>query len=207
MRLTIIEDNIPVLENLKILLGGEESITVVGAFANAEDALRELERIAPDIMLVDLGLPGMPGVELIKKAKALLPRLEMMVYSVFDDWPNVFAALRAGATAYILKGTKSKDLVEAIESLHRGGAPMSPRIARMVIAEFQAEAAGNACSLTAREREILSGMDKHMTYRELADTLGVSPFTVRTHIRNIYEKLQAKSKEEALGKARKDGMI
>lgn len=207
MRLAIVEDNIPVLENLKVLLGGEESITVVGAFVAAEDALRELETIDPEIMLVDLGLPGMPGIEFIKKAKAVLPGTEVMVYSVFDDWPNVFAALKAGATAYILKGTKPKDLIEAIEGLHRGGAPMSPRIARMVIAEFQGDAAGSANSLTAREREVLSGMDKHMTYKELADTLGISPLTVRTHIRNIYEKLHAKNKGEALDKARRGGMI
>lgn len=207
MRLAIVEDSIPVLENLKILLGGEEGITVVGAFGAAEEALRELETTAPEIMLVDLGLPGMPGTEFIKKAKDRFPRIEMMVYTVFDDWANVFAALKAGATAYILKGTKPKDLVEAIASLHQGGAPMSPKIARMMIAEFHGETEGSGCSLTAREKEILAGMDKHLTYKELADKLCISPFTVRTHIKNIYEKLQVKNKEEALRKARKDGAI
>lgn len=207
MRLAIVEDSSPVLENLKILLGGEEDITVVGAFSNAEDALRKLETIAPEIMLVDLGLPGMSGVEFIKKAKARLPRVEVMVYTVFDDWPNVFAALKAGATAYILKGTKPKDLVEAIVGLHQGGAPMSPKIARMMIAEFYGQTEGCRYSLTAREKEILSCMDKHLTYKEVADKLGVSPLTVRTHIRNIYEKLQANSKSEALEKAKKSGVI
>lgn len=207
MRLAIVEDNIPILENLKILLGGEDGITVVGAFSTAEDALRKIETAAPEIMLVDIGLPGMSGIEFIRKAKDILPRVEVMVHSVFDDWTNVFAALKAGATAYILKGTKPRDLVDAITGLHQGGAPMSPRIARMVIAEFQSESESGAYSLTAREREILSGMDKHLTYKELAAKLGISPFTVRTHIKNIYEKLQAKSREEALSKARRKGVI
>jgi two-component system NarL family response regulator len=207
MRLAIVEDNIPVLENLKILLGGEDGITVVGAFASGDEALGKLEKILPEVLLVDLGLPGMPGIEFIKKAKALLPRLEVMVYTVFDDWANVFTALKAGAAAYILKGTRPKDLIEAIASLHQGGAPMSPRISRMVINEFHDETKNGACALTAREKEILSGMDKHMTYKELADKLCISPFTVRTHIKNIYEKLQARNKEEALRKARQDGAI
>jgi two-component system NarL family response regulator len=207
MRLAIVEDSVPILENLKILLGGEAGITIVGAFSTAEDALRQIDRIAPEIMLVDLGLPGMPGTEFIAEAKERHPRLEVMVYSVFDDPVNVFAALKAGATAYILKGTKPKDLVEAIAGLHQGGSPMSPKIARMVIAEFHDESGNNAHSLTAREKEILAGMDKHLTYKELADKLCISPFTVRTHTKNIYEKLQARNKEEALRKARLGGAI
>lgn len=207
MRLAIVEDNLALLENLKLILGGESDLSVVGAYDTAEGALRELGRVSPEVVLVDLGLPKMPGVEFIRRAKSELPKLEILVYTVFDDWKSVFTALKAGATGYILKGTKPRELVEAITSLHEGGAPMSPRIARMVITELHDEREDSHYALTSREKEILSGMDKHMTYRELADKLGVSPFTVRTHIRNIYEKLQAKSKGEALEKARKGGVI
>lgn len=207
MRLAIVEDNIAILENLKLVLGGEGDISVVGAYDNAEDALGNLKRVSPEIMLVDLGLPKMSGLELIRRAKTEMPKLDMLVYTVFDDWKNVFSALKAGAAGYILKGTKPRELVEAIAGLHEGGAPMSPRIARMVISELHDEREGRHYALTPREREILSGMDKRMTYKELAGMMGISPFTVRTHIRNIYEKLQAKSKEEALEKAKKSGVI
>jgi DNA-binding NarL/FixJ family response regulator len=207
MRLAIVDDNGAVLENLKILLGGEENITITGAFASAEEALAMLESAAPDVMLVDLGLPGMSGIEFIRKLKELLLHVEVMVYTVFDDWPNVFAALKAGAAAYILKGTKPKDLVDAVTDLAGGGSPMSPRIARMVITDFQGNQENSAYALTQREKEILAGMEKGMTYKELADKLVISPFTVRTHIRNIYEKLQAKNKQEALLKARRGGVI
>jgi DNA-binding NarL/FixJ family response regulator len=207
MRLAIVEDNAAVLENLKILLGGEENITISGAFGSAEEALRDMESSAPEVMLVDLGLPGMSGIEFIRKAKERLPRVEVMVYTVFDDWPNVFAALKAGAAAYILKGTKPKDLVAAVTDLSEGGSPMSPKIARMVITDFHSDTENCTYALTQREKEILSGMDKRMTYKELADKMGISPFTVRTHIRNIYEKLQAKNKRDALHKARRGGVI
>ncbi len=207
MRLAIVEDNRSILESLRLVLGGEGNISVVGAFDNAEDALRDLQRVSPEIMLVDLGLPKMSGIELIRRAKTEMPKLDFLVYTVFDDWKNVFSALKAGATGYILKGTRPKELVEAVTSLHQGGAPMSPRIARMVITELHDEREDGHYALTSREKEILSGMDMRMTYKEIADKLCISPFTVRTHIRNIYEKLQAKSKGEALEKARKGGVI
>jgi two-component system NarL family response regulator len=207
MRLAIVEDNSAILENLRLVLGGENDITVVGAYDNAEDALKNLSRVSPEIMLVDLGLPRMSGVELIACAKIQAPTIELLVYTVFDDWKSVFPALKAGATGYVLKGTKPRELVEAITGLYMGGAPMSPKIARMVIREFQDAIADAASVLTTREKEILSGMDKHMTYKEIAVMMHISPHTVRTHIRNIYDKLQAKNREEALRKAKKDSAI
>ncbi len=207
MRLAIVEDHAPLLENLKIILAGERDISIVGAYESAEKTLATLSQAAPDVVLADLGLPQMSGIEMIRRIKAQMPRTDILVYTVFDDWRNVFAALKAGATGYILKGTSPRELIEAITSLHEGGAPMSPKIARMVITEFHDERAGDTNALTSREREILSGMEKRMTYRELAVQLSISPFTVRTHIKNIYEKLQAKNKEEAIRKARRDGVL
>lgn len=207
MRLVIVEDTLPILENLKIVVGGDGAISVVGAYDSAEGALKNLDRDAPDIMLVDLGLPGMPGIELIRRAKAEMPKLDILVYTVFDDWKTVFSALKAGATGYVLKGTKPRELIEAITSLYEGGAPMSPRIARKVISELHDDSPGGSYALTPREKEILSAMDKRMNYKEIANVMGVSPHTVRTHIRNIYEKLQAKNRQEALLKAKKDNAI
>jgi len=207
MRLVIVEDNLAILENLKLVLAGEADISVVGAYDCAEDALSSLKRSSTELMLLDLGLPRMSGLELIAEAKQRVPRLEILVYTVFDDWKNVFSALKAGASGYILKGTKTRELVEALTGLYEGGAPMSPKIARMVISEFHDESAAKHCALTAREKEILRAMDRNMMYKEIATMMHISPHTVRTHIRNIYEKLQAKNREEALRKAKKDSAI
>jgi two-component system NarL family response regulator len=207
MRLAIIEDNLPLLDNLKLLLGGENGITVVGAFGSAEDALKGLEAVSPELLLVDLGLPDMSGLEFIKRVKAAMPELDIMVYTVFDDWPNVFAAIKAGATGYILKGTSPRELIEAIRNLHQGGAPMSRRIARMVVSEFHGENKSEQTSLSVREREILNDMNKSFTYKEIAANLNISPHTVRTHIKNIYKKLQTKSKQDAISKGIKQGSV
>lgn len=202
MRIAIIEDKLPLLENLRLLLDGEEGITVVGAYAGAKAALEGLRKDRPDLALVDLGLPDMDGVELIERIKVEFPETDIMVYSVLDDRGNVFPALKAGAAGYILKGTTPRELVEAIRGLHEGGAPMSPKIAKMVLREFQGNTAADKCGLSVRELEILKGMDHGLTYRELAEKLYISPQTVRTHIKNIYRKLHARNKTEALHKFR-----
>ena len=207
MRLAILEDNLSLLDNLRLLLGGEPDITVIGAYGSAEEALVNLSNGKPEVMLVDLGLPDMPGIEFIRRAKEIMPSLDIMVYTVFDDWITVFAAIKAGATGYILKGTTPRELIDSIKGLHQGGAPMSPKIARMVISEYHNETPEEHQLLSPREREILSGMHQNMTYKEIAKKLTISPLTVRTHIKNIYEKLQAKSKMEALKKARRQGMV
>ncbi len=207
MRLSIVEDNVSILDNLKLMLGGEQEIEVTGAFENATDALKGIRKTPPELMLVDLGLPDMPGIEFIRKAKAALPGLDIMVYTVFDDWQTVFAALKAGATGYILKGTSPRELVEAVSSLYNGGAPMTPKIARMVITEFHKENEHSPYALTSREKEILTGMDERLTYKELASRLNISPHTVRTHIKNIYEKLHTRNREDAILKAKKHGAI
>lgn len=206
MRLTIVQDSKALLESLKLVLGGEEEITVVGAYRSAEDALRNLKRSSPDVMLVGLGLPGMSGIELIKQARTEAPKLDVLVYSALDNLKTVYAAFSAGAMGYIIKGSKPRELVEALLALYDGGAPMSPKIARMMITEFHDRINGESV-LSQREMEVLAGMDRGLTYRNIAKNLLISPYTVRTHIRNIYEKLPAKSKEEALRKARKNGML
>jgi DNA-binding NarL/FixJ family response regulator len=207
MRLIIVEDDPILLESLKLILGGEAGITVAGAFGSAEDALRALRKSAPEVMLTDLGLPGMSGIELIKKAKDDMPSLEIMTHTVFEDRENVFAAIKAGASGYILKGSSPREIVEAIHEIHKGGAPMSPKIARKVIHEFQDENVEDQYILSQRERDIVKCIEQGLTYKEISLRLKISSHTVHTHIKNIYEKLQAKDRGEALVKARKTGII
>ena len=207
MKLIIVEDDPILLESLKLILGGEAGITVAGAFGSAEDALRSLRKASPEVMLTDLGLPGMSGIELIKKAKDDMPSLEIMTHTVFEDRENVFAAIKAGASGYILKGSSPREIVEAIHEIHKGGAPMSPKIARKVIHEFQDENVEDQYILSQRERDIVKCIEQGLTYKEISLRLKISSHTVHTHIKNIYEKLQAKDRGEALVKARKTGII
>lgn len=207
MRLVIVEDDSILQENLSRLLSGEREIAVLGAFGLAEEALQNLKRLAPDILLVDLGLPGMSGLELIRRVKAEFPEVEIMVHTVFEDKENVFSAIKAGASAYILKGSSPRELVEAIHNLYQGGAPMSPKIARRLIAEFQTAGIEEQYLLSNREKEIVKGIEKGFSYKELATELNISPHTVHTHIKNVYEKLQVKNRQDALIKARRKGII
>ena len=167
MKLIIVEDDPILLESLKLLLAGETGLTVSGAYGNAEDALRSLKKVAPEVMLADLGLPGMSGIELIKKAKEEMPHLEIMAHTVFEDRENVFSAIKAGASGYILKGSSPREIVEAIHEINKGGAPMSPKIARKVIHEFQDENAGEQQGLSQRERNIVKCVEQGLTYKEI----------------------------------------
>ncbi len=208
MNVMIVEDNRLLLENLKLLLSGEAGVTVMGAFETAEDALAALKKgPKPDVMLVDLGLPGMSGIEIIKKVKKQTPDIDIMAHTIFEDKENVFSAIKAGASGYILKGSSPREIIEALNGLYKGGAPMSPKIARRVIMEFQDEGISEQYSLSPREKAVVKGIEEGLIYKEIGAKLNISTHTVRAHVRNIYEKLQAKSRQEALVKARKKGII
>jgi len=207
MRLVIVEDDTLLLENLTLLLRGEEGITVAGAYRSAEDALKGLKKAAPEILLTDLGLPGMSGVELIQKAKEEMPLLEIMAHTVFEDRDKVFSAIKAGASGYILKGSSPREIIESIHDLYKGGAPMSPKIARKVIFEFRDENSEDDFLLTKREKEVVRLVEEGRTYKEIGDKLGISVQTVHSHIKNTYKKLQAKDKIDAIAKARKRGIL
>jgi len=171
-------------------------------FADAETALKELSADPVEIALFDVNLPGMNGIECIRRLKMIHPKMECMVLTVYDKPETVFEALKAGAISYLLKSTPSEKIIEAIEEVGRGGSPISSQIARMVINAFAVKEKTNEYfqELSRREQEILEELSKGYRYKEIADKLSVSIETVRTHIRNIYIKLQVNSRVEALKK-------
>lgn len=207
MRLVIVEDDRMLLDNLRLLLSGEKSISVVGAFSSGEEALQNLKENPPEIILSDIGLPGMSGIEFIKRAKSEIPDTEIMAFTVFEDRETIFSALKAGASGYILKGSTPRELIESLNTLYQGGAPMSPKIARAVIQEFQEEAVNVQYLLTPKEKEVIKAIEKGFSYKEIGKNMFVSPHTVHAHIKKIYEKLQVKSRQEALTKARRQGIL
>lgn len=208
MRLAIVHDNRAVLEHLKHILAGEATISLVGCYSSGTDALRQLKRISPDAVLASLDLPDMSGTDFIRQVRSKVPGTDVLVYTHCEDQERVFSALHAGASGYLLKGIKPGDLVESLISLHQGGAPLSPRIARMVVTGFHLGNSTNSPGrLTQREKDILSCLGNRMNYKEIARALSISPHTARTHIRNIYEKLQVKNRDEALTKARRSAEI
>src|ERR1700690_2023468 len=207
MRIAIVEDNQILLENLKLLLMGESNIEVIGTGSSAEEALKSLDFSNADVLLVDLGLPGMSGSGLIEEVKAKYPELEIMAHTVFENRESVFSAIKAGASAYILKGSRPVELIDALNKLHEGGAPMSPKIARMVIQELQDKGSDDQYLLSQREKEVLKEIEKGMSYKEVANKLNISPQTIHTHIKKIYDKLHAHDRQDALLKARKKGII
>lgn len=207
MKICIVEDDKRLLNTYEILIGGEENMDVTGSYGSGEEALDQLESPGPDVMLIDIGLPGMSGIELTRRVKEKLPEVEIIVHTVFGDRDTVFQAIKAGATGYIQKGATPRELLEAIHGLLNGGAPMSPNIARMVIGEFQNSTFDDPYLLTPREKEIVKNMETGLSYKEIGEKLCISPNTVHAHIKKIYEKLHAKTRRELFEKARKKGVL
>ena len=205
--LAIIEDNDKIREYLWELLSTAYPETDVIVYANAEDALSVLKNEPVDMVLFDIELPGMSGIECMYKLKSVHLQMPCMMLTVFDDAENIFKAIKAGATGYILKNSSPEKIIEAVNDLYNGGSPMSSQIARKVIEAFQqTDNSKNESyhSLSRREQEIIQVLAKGFRYKEMADQLFLSQETIRTHIRNIYEKLHVNSRSEAL---RKTGII
>jgi RNA polymerase sigma factor (sigma-70 family) len=200
--IAIIEDDDKIRQYLYEELLHHLEVKRMELFSNAEDALRNLSIDPVEIAMFDIQLPGMNGIECIRRLKIIHPRMQMMVLTVYDNPDTIFDALKAGANSYILKSTAPDKIVEAVKELHDGGSPISSQIARKVIEAFQLKENANEYfqTLSRREQEILEHLSKGYRYKEIADKLFVSIETVRTHIRNIYEKLQVNSRVEALKK-------
>jgi two-component system NarL family response regulator len=208
MKICIVEDNKSLLENLRLLLEGEPGFSVTGTYPSAEAALQAARWQDADALLVDIDLPGLSGVDLIRRVHPQMPLLQILVYTISENRDTVFAALKAGAMGYLLKGAPPRELIESLRTLHQGGAPMSPKIARKVIRELQVpESRTENDLLSRREEDILTGIALGKSYKEMAQIFGLSPHTIHAHIKRVYEKLQAATRPEALQKARDLGVI
>ncbi len=201
--LAIVEDLAEVREGLKQFISLNPEFTILGTFQTAEEAMHKLPQLNPDIVIMDINLPGMSGIECIKLLKKKIPRTQFMMFTVYENDEKVFEALKAGASGYLLKNTGLLQLIAALKELHNGGSPMSANIARKLVNLFQDEhvAEEPASGLSKRENEILLLLSKGLLYKEIADQLGISVGTVRQHIHKIYEKLHVQNRTEALNKA------
>lgn len=199
IRVVVVEDVDEVRDGLIRLLETADSCTMAGAYRDAEAALGAMQRIQPDVVLMDIGLPGMDGIEATRRIREAYPSVQLMILTVYEDEARIFESLRVGATGYVLKSTPPALLLSAIEQLHAGGSPMSHSIARKVVHYFHQPAppVADASALTAREQEILDLLVHGFRYREIGDQLGIKLDTVRTHIRNVYEKMHVRSRAEA----------
>jgi DNA-binding NarL/FixJ family response regulator len=201
LRVGIVEDDDRLRADFVQLIDTSSDMRCVGAYPSAEAALAELPSQAPDVVLMDINLPGMSGIESVRHLRALLPAAQMMMLTVFDDTTSVFESLKAGASGYLLKRAPVSELLAAIRDLAAGGAPMSGVIARKVVQYFgQHGPAPEVQTLTAREHQVLVALSHGEQYKEIADGLGISINTVRRHIMAIYDKLHVNSRLEAVGK-------
>jgi len=201
IRIIIVEDDSEFLKGISSTLMVCEEADLQKTYTNAEDFLNEVEAINPDIVIMDIGLPKLSGIECMKQLKPLFPKIQFLMWTTFEDDEKIFDALKAGASGYILKTSTPQQLIQAISDLHKGGSPMSSSIARKVIASFHApEIKQSGYNLTSRESEILELLSKGYRYKEIANKLFISLETVRSHIHHIYEKLQVSSRIDALNK-------
>jgi len=198
----IVEDDNILREALEDALSADDTIRSCGAFPDGESFLKEVERMLPDVVIMDLNLPGMNGIECTRLIKEKFPHAQVLVCTVQDDDESLCQAICAGATGYLLKDTRPAQVVEAVRNVYAGGSPMSPGVARRVLASFSTsrKEAKEFELLTERERQVLDQLASGYRYKEIAVRLQMSIDTVRTHVRNLYEKLHVSSRTDALNK-------
>jgi DNA-binding NarL/FixJ family response regulator len=202
IKICLVEDLKEVREGMASLLTMDERFELLASFADAEKATEELPAWQPDIVVMDINLPGMNGIECIRKVKVLCPQSQFIMFTIYEDDEKVFEALAAGASGYLLKKTAFLKIAEGLVELHNGGSPMSTQIARKVIKRFQNnEVKEQVATLSTRENEILQLLAKGLMYKEIAGQLSIATDTVRQHIHHIYEKLHVQNRTEAINKA------
>lgn len=201
--IAIVEDLDEVRNGLKSFLALSEGFTVLDTFKTAEEAAIEIPQLQPDIVIMDINLPGMNGIDCIKQIKDKTPVTQFMMFTVYENDEKVFEALKAGASGYLLKNTGLIQLVESLKELYTGGSPMSSSIARKLVSVFRdrEKEARPVQALSDRENEILQLLAKGLLYKEIADQLSIATNTVRQHIHKIYEKLHVQNRTEAINKA------
>ena len=200
IRLSIVEDDEPIRQILGEIVRGAAGLELVSVFVDAESALEALPRDQPDVVLMDINLPKLSGVECVRRLRPLVPRTQFLMLTVYEDADHIFAALAAGATGYLLKSTRRAELLTAIQQVVDGGSPMSSGIARKVVQSFsRADSPRSELeTLSPREQSVLSLLAQGLLYKEIADSLAISVPTVNTYIRRIYEKLHVRSRSQAI---------
>jgi DNA-binding NarL/FixJ family response regulator len=205
IKVAIVEDNEALRKSLENLFNNTDGVRCVLSLNNLLNVVSELGTALPDIILMDIGLPHISGIEGVNTVKSVYPKIQILMFTVFEDDDKIFDAIRAGASGYILKKTPPEEIVESVRDLYHGGAPMSASIARKVIQSFQSQTSFKIqdYKLTARENEILYSLVEGLSYKKIAEKYFVSISTIRTHICNIYHKLHVNSKSEAVAKVLK----
>jgi DNA-binding NarL/FixJ family response regulator len=202
IKVAIVDDDEGIRTSLAAMIHRTSALRLVGDYADAESALLEIPRHPPDVVLMDINLPGMKGFECVRQLKAVVPKVQFLMLTVYEDSDSLFNSLKAGASGYLLKRTAPVRLLEAIRDVHAGGSPMTPQLARRVVQFFASPAEGDAqlARLTAGEKDFLDQLAKGYAYKEIADRMTISIDTVRSYVRTVYEKLHVHSRTEAVVK-------
>ena len=200
--MAIVEDDEEIRADLSHRISGSPAFELLAGYADAESALADLPRHTPDVVLMDINLPGMDGVECVRRLKPKMPKAQFVMLTVYEDNNRLFKSLMAGASGYLLKRMSPARLLTAIREAHEGGSPMTPQIARRVVQHFQQipEPSSELQKLTPRETDVLKQLAKGFRYKEIVDNLGISPGTLHSYIRSVYEKLHVHSRTEAVVK-------
>jgi len=202
IKTAIVEDDEGIRTSLAAMIRRESGLKLLGQYPDGETALKEIPDNAPDVVLMDINLPGMKGFECVRQLKAACPKIQFLMLTVYEDSESLFNSLRAGASGYLLKRTAPARLIEAIRDVHAGGAPMSPQLARRVVQHFSqpAQDISDLNKLTPGEKEFLDQLAGGYAYKEIADRMNISIDTVRSYVRTVYEKLHVHSRTEAVVK-------
>jgi DNA-binding NarL/FixJ family response regulator len=202
IKVAIVDDDEGIRTSLAALIRRASALKLAGDYPDAETALKEIPRHPPDVVLMDINLPGIKGVECVRQLKSAMPGVQFLMLTVYEDSDSLFNSLKAGASGYLLKRTASARLLEAIRDVHGGGSPMTPQLARRVVQFFSKPAEGelSVSRLTPGEREFLNQLANGYAYKEIADRMKISIDTVRSYVRTVYEKLHVHSRTEAVVK-------
>jgi DNA-binding NarL/FixJ family response regulator len=217
LRVFVVEDQPAILRNQLKLLESSPELVIVGTALSGEAALEDLPRARPDVILLDLGLPRMSGIDVTRAVKASHPEVEILIFTIFDEEEKVLEAVQAGASGYLLKGTPANKMIEAIKEVHAGGTVIQPNLARRLLKHFRVgepapgtpplAPSGDGKKLSARETEILQLIAKGVSNTEAAGVLGLSKATIRTHLEHIYRKLEVTNRVEAVTEGLRKGLI
>lgn len=200
INVAIVEDDEEIRADFAQRIGRNPAFSLLGSYPDAESAMAGLPDLKPEVVLMDINLPGMDGVECVRQLKAKMPDVQFMMLTVYEDGDRLFKSLMAGASGYLLKRTTSAKLMAAIQEVYNGGAPMTPEVARRVVQYFRRtpDSSSNLTSLTTRETDVLDQLSKGFLYKEIVNNLGISFGTLHSHISRIYEKLHVHSRTEAV---------